>query len=456
MTTRTAPPSITRDHEPSADGLAPKASLRDSVAVFLEVLVPTVAKGPVIRRPRMVALAERFGLDSTAVKRMQRLRRKYGRGPLRIHFPLGSRAVILSPEHVHRVLEETPEPFATASSEKVGALAHFEPKMALISHGADRAERRRFNEEVLDTALPAHRLAERFLQVVADEADGILQAARARGELTWDEFAPGWFRVVRRVVLGDGAAEDHELTAILDQLRSDANWSFFRPRRDRKREQFFERLGDHLARAEPGSLAAVMAETHATEQTAASHQPPQWLFAFDPAGMTTFRAFALLASHPEHAERAREEIRSREGTSFQLMPYLRACVLESLRLWPTTPMVLRETTAETTWETGRLEPGTGILVFAPFFHRDDRRLADAHRFAPELWLEERTREDWPLIPFSAGPGICPGRNLVLLVTSAMLAALLDERHPRLVSHRLGPDEPLPGTLDNYSLRFSLG
>src|SRR5690606_31988282 len=102
-------------------------------------------------------------------------------------------------------------------------------------------------------------------------------------------------------------------------------------------------------------------------------------------------------------------------------PYLRACVLESLRLWPTTPLVLRDTVADTTWETGTLPAGTGMVIFAPFFHRDDERLPYAHRFAPEVWLGEDHAGgaiplgDWPLIPFSRGPAICPARNLVLLL-----------------------------------------
>jgi cytochrome P450 len=446
-----------RPPEPiTIDGPIPKASLRDSVAVFLEVLLPTIAKGPVIRRPRMVALSERLDLDRKAVRRMQRIRARYGDGPLRIHFPIGERALILSPEHVHRVLEQSPEPFATASMEKVGALTHFEPKNALISHGAERAERRRFNEEVLESDRPAHHLADSFLQVVDEEAETILAGARQRGELTWDDFASGWFRLVRRIVLGNGAADDHELTELQDTLRSDANWAMFRPKRTGLRETFFARLRDHLARAEPGSLAAVMAETHATDETAPSHQTPQWLFAFDPAGMNTFRALALLVSHPEQLERARQEIRSREGTSREYLPFLRATILESLRLWPTTPMVLRETTRKTTWETGTMAPKTGILIFAPFLHRDDRRLPYADRFTPDLWLEERTREDWPLIPFSAGPAICPGRNLVLLVSSAMLAALLDDRQITLRSHQLHPTRPMPAILDNYALRFAVG
>jgi cytochrome P450 len=44
-------------------------------------------------------------------------------------------------------------------------------------------------------------------------------------------------------------------------------------------------------------------------------------------------------------------------------------VLESLRLWPTTPTILRQTTAETRWNRDSTPAGTVVLIFAPFFHR---------------------------------------------------------------------------------------
>jgi cytochrome P450 len=433
----------------------PTATLGETLGALAEVIIPTVAKGVIIRRPNVVAMAERLDLDKRAVRRMQRLRNKYGTGPLLLRIPIRSQALILAPEHVHRLLEGSPEPFATATDEKRAALAHFEPKGALISHGPERADRRRFNEQVLDTDRPAHRMAEHFLGIIDEEAESLLASVRFRGELTWDDFAIAWFRVVRRVVLGDGARDDHELTDLIAQLRSDANWAFARPKRKGLREQFFDRLNSHLARAEPGSLASVIASTPITDATAPSHQVPQWLFAFDPAGMTTFRTLALLASHPEHAERARQEIKDHPGLARQDMPFLRCCVLESLRLWPTTPAVLRQSTRATEWETGVMPAQTSILIFAPFFHRDDQRLPYAHRFNPELWLENRTAEDWPLIPFSGGPAMCPGRNVVLLTTSIMLSALLGDRQIRLKPPtRLDSRRPLPGTLNNYSLRFT--
>jgi hypothetical protein len=266
----------------------PKATLHETLGIAMDVVIPTVAKGVIIRRPKVVGLAERPDLDRRAVRRMQRLRDTHGTGPLLLPVPFRRYAVILDPEHVHRVLEHSPEPFATASS-------------------------------------------------------------------------------------------------LIAELRSDANWAFLRPKRTGLRRRFFARLNQQLARAEPGSLAAVIAETHVTDTTAPSHQVPQWLFAFDPARMTTFRALALLAFHPEQAERAREEIRSHQGPARLDMPYLRACVLESLRLWPTTPMVLRESTKRVRWETGVMPAKTGMLIFAPFFHRDGERLPYADRF--NAWRE---------------------------------------------------------------------
>lgn len=441
-----------------AQASLPKMTVQETLAVTADILAPNLAKGVIIRRPKMVGLAERFELDKRAVRRMQQLRNKYGTGPLLLRTPPGrTQALILAPEHVHRVLDGSPEPFSTASSEKRAALSHFEPKGALISQGPERADRRRYNEQVLDSEQPQHRMAEHFISVVHGEAEHVLHMARRAGELSWDVFSDGWFRMVRRIVFGDGARNDAKLRTLINQLRADGNWAFLKPKRRGVRKAFYARLQAHLARAEPGSLASIMAKTPATSVTAPEQQVPQWLFAFDPAGMATFRALALLASHPEHAEHAREELREQKGSPTPHLPHLRACVLESLRLWPTTPMVLRQSTRETNWETGVMPAKTGILIFAPFFHRDDERLSYANRFAPEIWLEERDPKAWPLIPFSGGPAICPGRHLVLLLASTMLAALLDDREIWLKPLvRLDARQPLPGTLNNYSLRFHLG
>jgi cytochrome P450 len=432
----------------------PTATAVDTMAITSELILPTLAKGPILRRPRVVGMAERLDLVGRAVRRMQRLHETYGDGPLMMRIPVRNQAVLLAPQHVHRVLAESPEPFSADSSEKHASLSHFQPKAVLISSGEERAERRRFNEDVLDMPRPMHRLAERFRTVIEEEADVMLAQASRKGVLDWAVFSDAWFRVVRRVVLGDAARDDVEFTRIHEQLRAYANLAFLQPKRRRLRARFFGRLRHYLERADEGSLAGVMAKTHATKVTAADHQPPHWLFAADPAGMATFRTLALLAAHPDHHLRARDEVARQDEAPH--LPFLRQCVLDSLRLWPTTPLILRESSVETTWENGVMPAHTGIIVFAPYFHRDDRHLPEADRFAPELWARPRTSADWPLVPFSEGPVVCPGKNLVLMLTSTMLAELLRhgwyrERPPA----KLHATQSMPSTLDNYTLAFDL-
>jgi cytochrome P450 len=445
---RTFAASQRRD-EAGPSGSLTFASLPDTLAVLLDVALPNIAKGPLIRRPAAVRMAERLGLDRRAVRRMQALRARYGPGPLMLRLPGRRQAVLLEAAHARRVLDETPEPFAAASSEKRAALAHFQPEGVLISSGSARAERRHLNELALDANKPCHRLSDRFAEVIAREAHTLTENAEPPG-FGWHAFHDAWYRAVRTAVLGEGARDDRRLTEMLDRLRRDANWAFLKPRRDALRRRFEARLDAHLARAEPGSIAAMLVAMPRGPDAAPAGQVPQWLFAFDAAGIATLRALALLSAHPEAATRARNEAFAR-GTE---LPFLRACLLESVRLWPTTPMILRQTTRATEWEGRQMPPGTGVLILAPFFCRDDERLPFADRFTPELWLSAGEAERRGVVPFSIGPAACPGRNLVLLFASHFLADLLRQGwvHPTAPTG-LDSAGPLPATLDHLRLCF---
>lgn len=439
--------------EPSGPRMLPRASARDTARIVGTVVLPLLQRGVIVRRPRMKPLVERMDADRKGVRLLQEMRRRYGRGPLRLRIPGRRMVVILSPEHVHRVLAGSPEPFHPGTREKRAALAHFEPAGVLVSSTTDRPERRRFNEAALDTDHAVHRGADAMLEKINDEVDRLLAAVDQRGGLVWDDYARHWMRMVRRVTFGEGAADDEQLTDDMLALRSTANWAFLHPKRRGLRARLLDRIQHHLDRAEPGTLAEWAARAPTTPNTRPEQQVPQWLFAFDAASWGSYRALALLGSHPEHAVLAHEELSGRDLRRPQDLPYLRACVHESLRLWPTTPAVLRETTERTRWEDGPMPENTSILISAPFFHRDDEHVDAAHRFEPELWERDRTEDDWPFIPFSAGPVVCPARNLVLHVTSTVIGRLLSERNLVLEGDTPSPRRPLPGTLNQFTLRF---
>ncbi|WP_188909880.1 cytochrome P450 [Aureimonas endophytica] len=428
----------------------PSLSAFDSAAFAASVALPTLAQGIILRRPAMVAAAERFGLDAGAVRQMQRLRRRYGENPLLIRNPIRPQVLLLSPRDVRRVLAETPAPFSPASCEKRAALSHFEPHVSLVTQGEERRLGRALSDSTLESGCPVHSLRPAFHTAVEVEIGRLLHQARALGALAWPLFFGAWMRIVRRTVLGASAVADTELTDLLDRLRARANWAFAAPSDRRRRDAFHRRLEAYLRRAEPHSLAALAARFPEAALAHPSHQMAQWLFAFDPAGMTAFRALALLAAHPAALERGRAEA-MRPGD----LAFLRAAILETVRLYPTTPAILRQTSAATEWPNGELPAGAGLLIFTPFFQRDDERLADAHRFVPERWLGLEPDQAIPLVPFSAGPAACPARHLVPLVAAEAVAAILRRGPIELQGGRLDHRRALPGTLDHFTLVFDL-
>lgn len=434
-----------RETAPRTRQAVPVASWQDTLRVAGAVLAPVLARGVIVRRPRMMALAERIDADRRAGDVLRRMVDRYGPGPVLLRVPGRSVAVVLDPRDVRRVLRESPSPFAPDSREKRASLAHFQPGGVLISHSAARAERRRFVEAVLETGRPLHHLAGPVAAVLLEETERL-----SAGPLGWDEFADMWWRTVRRVVLGDTARDDQRLTDLLRTLRRHANWSYLAPPRPELRQEFQRRVRSYLSAGQAGSLAEAVAHTGRGAEVRPEDQVAHWLFAFDAAGMTTFRTLAVLGPRPRLAAWAAED------PDRPLLPRLRACVLDTVRLWPTTPVILRDTTTTTEWRGRVLPAGTALAVLTPFFHRDERTLPYAHTFTPEIWLDGRASAQPALVPFSDGPGRCPGQDLVLFTTSTLLGELLGRYDVRL-DHptRLSRDRPLPGTLDPFSIRLHL-
>lgn len=431
----------------------------EAARVVGQVLAPLVAQGAIIRRPRATAWAERHQADRTARTVLSGLRERHYRAPLA--FGVGPRrfVVVTEREDVRRLLEDSPEPFSPATKEKRGALAHFQPEGVLISTTTERWHRRPFNEHALQMDQPVHDDGAAFVDAVRRGVVDLTRELDSTGRFDAYAFHEAWWGIVLEVVLGTKARGDRELVAILNALRRDANWSWLHPRRTRLREELDRRIASYLRAPEPGSLAA---SAHRSGPATAVGQVPHWLFAFDAAGAATLRALAIVAARPEVRERVLAEAGQGGSTALwqaghgpaALLPYARACVLESVRLWPTTFVVLRESTGPTTWGRRMLPAHTGFIVVSSFFHRDPAGRPHADAFLPEAWLDGRNDGDWGLVPFSGGPAACPGRNVVLLVASHLLARLAT-RDLRVARGRYLARDPLPATMDHLGLRFRM-
>lgn len=109
------------------------------------------------------------------------------------------------------------------------------------------------------------------------------------------------------------------------------------------------------------------------------------------------------------------------------LPYLRACLDESLRFFPPTSHGLpRETPAGGIPILGDFIPGgTTVSVSAYVAHRNEQVFPQADKFIPERWLGEEGKALQPyFIAFSAGARGCIGRNISYLEQAVLLASVV--------------------------------
>jgi cytochrome P450 len=263
--------------------------------------------------------------------------------------------------------------------------------------------------------------------------------------------------VTRRIVLGEAAGDDEELSDLLGQLMDKAN-----PPGGGSPElldRYAAKLDAYVAAGEPGSLVGLFGDAPVTPDTKPAGQVTHWLFALgDTLAINAFRCLALLAAHEDERARVLEELAGvalESAAGVASLKRLEACLQEAMRLWPTTPMLSRETVGDVDWDGVTVPGGTQLLIVNTFNHRDRETFDFADRFAPDEWIDGDAAGDWRFNHFSHGPQGCPGADTALFVGKAMLATLLRDRDVNLLQPKLDSARPLPHMLDFFELRFQL-
>jgi cytochrome P450 len=429
----------------------PEASLKDSTRVVLVGLLPALVRGLFSPRPQAMKLLTSLNTDGKAVRTLAEIRRKYPGQGARL---LGGRLVVLWGEDAMReVLDQSADAFASDSGAKGKGMSHFQPDALTLSRGEEWRERRAFNEAVLATKERTHPDGARFLEVVADEVDRM----RLFGKLRWKDFERLFDHITLRVIFGDRARDDQELTELLESLMGEANRLVGLSETDEYHE-FYGLLERQLIDPEPGSLVARFAEAPHGDRTRIVQQIPHWMFAMrDTLGANTYRALALAVSDPEVERRAREELAGADlsdPSAVDGFSYLEGVLEEAMRLWPTVPLVARETTRETTLAGERIEEGTQVMILNTFNHRDPDQVEGADRLQPERW-QDGARGSYRFNHLSNGSQYCPGIPLVLLLGKAVIGRLLEGHELILREPELEPGEPLPHMLDFFSIVFDV-
>ncbi|KAG6410320.1 hypothetical protein SASPL_128378 [Salvia splendens] len=104
------------------------------------------------------------------------------------------------------------------------------------------------------------------------------------------------------------------------------------------------------------------------------------------------------------------------------LPYIRAVVKESLRLYPPTPLLVpRETTKKCSVNGYEIEAGSMVFINAWAIGRDPAMWEHADEFLPERFLGGQSPE---LITFGFGRRGCPGMGMAIAELELALANLV--------------------------------
>ncbi|KJE95200.1 cytochrome P450 [Capsaspora owczarzaki ATCC 30864] len=171
-------------------------------------------------------------------------------------------------------------------------------------------------------------------------------------------------------------------------------------------------------------------------------------------------AIFQLARNPSVQAKLRQEIetvlegRPPKYEDRKNLPYTEWVIKESLRMYPTLPIIPREAMADTEIR-GKLVPkGTWVQADLVSMHSDPKIWGDPETFRPERFDEsnpDNNRHPAAFMPFGGGRRICIGQRFAFLEATLVLARAIQQ-----FEFRMDPDQQVTGYTDiSYGPKIGL-
>ncbi|KAL0134205.1 hypothetical protein PUN28_001196 [Cardiocondyla obscurior] len=154
----------------------------------------------------------------------------------------------------------------------------------------------------------------------------------------------------------------------------------------------------------------------------------------DTVAMGLTFAILVLAEHKDVQELVRNEVSAvidANGGKLTMaalndMPYLERCLKESLRLYPSVPLISRVLSEDVKIQSYLLPNGTVLHINIVDIHRDPNFWSNPNEFDPDRFLPEKIQKRHPYsyLPFSAGPRNCIGQRFAMLELKTIVASLV--------------------------------
>ncbi|XP_075169921.1 putative cytochrome P450 4p3 [Haematobia irritans] len=156
---------------------------------------------------------------------------------------------------------------------------------------------------------------------------------------------------------------------------------------------------------------------------------------FDTTSMTLVFCLMNLSLYPEMQDRCYQEVLDNvdddltnlDITQLNRLKYLECFLKESMRLYATVPVIMREAVEETRLPNGLILPAHSFISLHIFdLHRNPRHFAKPEVFDPDRFLPENSKDRHPyaFAPFSAGQRNCIGQKFAMYEMKTLLVHIL--------------------------------
>ena len=146
----------------------------------------------------------------------------------------------------------------------------------------------------------------------------------------------------------------------------------------------------------------------------------------------------LLAENQDVQTRLAEDLRTHDLdiAGLSKMPLLSGVFREAVRLYPSVPTMVRETTCPEAFRDRTLAKGSQVVLSQWHLHWRERLWDDPDAFDPEHYNTEngKTYLRDAFIPFSAGSRVCPGAGFAMIEGPLLIAAILRKYHVSMTDH----------------------
>ena len=213
-------------------------------------------------------------------------------------------------------------------------------------------------------------------------------------------------------------------------------------------EVVYRMIREHRAAGDRGDLLSMLLTAKSDEGVMSDQQLRDEIVTLTLAGHETTAltlSFALhaLARHPHVESALHDELqrvlldRSPTAADVPRLPYTRAVVRETMRLYPPAWAIGREATSPVRIGGYDVPAGTQLWAAQWVVHRDARFFPDPERFRPERWTPEFEQQlpRFAYFPFGGGPRVCIGNAFAMLEATLLLAVLVQNVRVRSTSNQ---------------------